>query len=470
MNMNIRERRRRISKHTSAIVSFGAAAVAVAAIAAPTADAAGGQVCTGAGSQVVATQNPFYDVENTSSAGGSACVTVSASAEAFHVDSTSWDPSAPGADTTDPYIGFKAIYTGCKNKACLEPEYPALAGSIVSEPTSWTFSSNFSQIGGQFDAIYDAFFNTTPSQQYLPTGGELEVFLNYTSNESALGGTQLPDITVGGQPYHVWSVVKTAGARTWTRIAFQRTSTNRVTSVSNLDIATFIKAAIADGAINPAWYQQDLEAGFEIWQGGVGLATSAFSAPDPTIAANSGSGGSGGSGSGGSGGSGSSGSGGSGGGTSGSGSGSGGGTSGSTGGTTKSTVKVAKATKPHVSLAMPACSTKQSRAKCNAFRRTAGAWRYAYGFASGSTKLAKVMVTAHRAQQSNAKARTITLKARFIGPTDWQVHLGTLTKGHWRFTAVVTDKSGRKATSNAILENINVGLDADARLPKNAGR
>ena len=37
---------------------------------------------------------------------------------------------------------------------------------------------------------YDAFFNTTPSQQYLPTGGELEVFLNYTSQESALGGTQ----------------------------------------------------------------------------------------------------------------------------------------------------------------------------------------------------------------------------------------------------------------------------------------
>ena len=225
----------------------------------------------------------------------------------------------------------------------------------MSEPTSWTFSSNFSQIGGQFDAIYDAFFNTTPTEQYLPTGGELEVFLNYTSNESALGGTQLPDITVGGQTYHVWSVVKTEGARTWTRIAFQRTSTNRTTSVSNLDIATFIQAAIADGAIKPAWYQQDLEAGFEIWSGGrrSGDLVVLGSGPD-LIAANSGSGGSGGSGSGGSGGSGSSGSGGSGGGTSGSGSGSGGGTSGSTGGTTKSTVKVAKATKPHVSLAMPA--------------------------------------------------------------------------------------------------------------------
>jgi glycosyl hydrolase family 12 len=463
--MNMKERRASISKLISATVSFGIAALATGAFAVPAANAAGGQSCTGQGNPVITTASPLYNVENTNSAGGSACVTVSASAEAFHVDSTNFDPSAPGADTSTPYIGFKAIYTGCKNKACLEPEYPALAGSIVSEPTSWTFSSNFSQINGQFDAIYDAFFNTTPSQQYLPTGGELEVFLNYTSQESALGGTQLPDLTVAGQTYHVWSVVKTAGARTWTRIAFQRASTNRTTSVSNLDMATFIKAAIADGSINPSWYQQDLEAGFEIWQGGVGLATSAFSAPDPTVAANSGSGGSGGSGSNNGGGTGS--------GSTGGGGSTGTGSSGSAGGAsaTKSTgATSAKKAKPHVSLAMPACSTKQSRAKCNAFRRTAGAWRYAYGFASGENKLTKVMVTAFRYKQKNAKARTIKLKARFIGPTDWKVHLGTLTKGRWRFTAVVTDKAGHTATSNAVLENINIGLDADAPIPHSAAK
>jgi hypothetical protein len=462
--MNLKERRASISKLISATLTFGVATLAIGAIAVPSASAAGGQSCTGGGNPVIATVNPLYNVENTNSPGGSACVTVSASAEAFHVDSTSWNPAAPGADTTDPYIGFKAIYTGCKNKACLEPEYPALAGSVVSEPTSWTFSSNFSQISGQFDAIYDAFFNTTPTQQYLPTGGELEVFLNYTSAESALGGTQLPDFTANGQTYHVWSVVKTAGARTWTRIAFQRTSTNKTTSVSNLDMATFIQAAIADGAINPSWYQQDLEAGFEIWQGGVGLSTSAFSAPDPTIAANAGSGGSGGGGAANGGGTGSGSTGG--GGSTGSGGSSGGGTS-----ATKSTsASSAKKTKPHVSLAMPACSTKQSRAKCNAFRRTAGAWRYAYGFASGQTKLAKVMVMAYRYKQPNAKSRTIKLKARFIGPTDWKVHLGTLTKGRWRFTAVVTDKAGHTATSNAVVESINVGLAANARIPHTAAK
>ena len=425
-------------KRISATVVF-AAMLAIGALGVPSASAAGGRICTGQGSQFAATANPFYDVENTGDAGGSACLTVSSTAEAFHVDSTNWDPSAPGANTSDPYIGFKAIYTGCKNGSCLEPGYPALASSIESEPTSWSFSSNFSQIGGQFDAIYDSFWNTTPTQQYLPNGAELMVWLNYTPGLSALGGAQLPDFTTGGQTYHVWSAVKTEGARTWTRIAFQRATGNRTTSVSNMDMATFIQAAIADGAIKSTWYQQDLEAGFEIWQGGVGLATSSFSAPAPTIASAAGASG----------------------GTGGGGSGSGSGNTGSGGGGGKGS----GTTKPHVSLAMPACSTIQSRAKCNAFRRTAGAWRYAYGFASAPDKVTKVVVTAYRYKQKGAKAKKISLKAKFINLTAWKVQLGTLTKGRWRFTAVATDKAGHRVTSNAVVESINVGLPADARIP-----
>jgi hypothetical protein len=421
-------------KRTSAIVAFAAAILVIGAAGVPSASAVGGRVCTGLGSQFVATANPFYNVENTGDAGGSACLTVSSAAEAFHVDSTNWNPSAPGADTSDPYIGFKAIYTGCKNGSCLEPGYPALASSIESEPTSWSLSSNFSQINGQFDAIYDSFWNTTPTQQYLPNGAELMVWLNYTSSLSALGGTQLPDVTVGGQTYHVWSAYKTEGARSWTRIAFQRTAANRTTSVSNLDMESFIKDAIADGAIKPGWYQQDLEAGFEIWQGGVGLATSSFSAPPPVLASAAG------------------------GGTGGGGSGGGNGGTGS-----KSSSNTSK---PHVSIALPACSTVQSRAKCTAFRRTAGAWRYAYGFASAPDKVTKVVVTAYRYKQKNAKAKKITLKVKFLNLTAWKVHLGTLTKGRWRFTAVVTDKAGHRATSNAVVENINVGLAANARIPQ----
>ena len=57
------------------------------------------------------------------------------------------------------------------------------------------------------------------------------------------------------------------------------------------------------------------------------------------------------------------------------------------------------------------------------------------------------------------------MSAKFVGKTAWKVHLGTLTKGHWRFSAVVTDKAGKKATSNVVTENINVGLAAERSDP-----
>ena len=138
-------------KRISVTVFFVVAMLAIGTVGVSTASATGGQICSGSGPLWVHTANPFYDVENSVSAGGSSCLTVSSTAAAFHVDSTSYDPSAPGADNSDPYIGFKEIYTGCRNGACLEPQYPILASSLVSEPTSWSFSSNFSSINGQFD-------------------------------------------------------------------------------------------------------------------------------------------------------------------------------------------------------------------------------------------------------------------------------------------------------------------------------
>jgi chitodextrinase len=49
------------------------------------------------------------------------------------------------------------------------------------------------------------------------------------------------------------------------------------TSFSNLDVKALINDAVSRGSVNPAQYLIDAEAGFEIWQGGQGLATSSFS-------------------------------------------------------------------------------------------------------------------------------------------------------------------------------------------------
>ena len=104
----------------------------------------------------------------------------------------------------------------------------------------------------------------------------------------ALIGPQLPDVTIDGTQWHVFDVYKKTAVGNWNRIAFERVTP--VTSVSNLDVAPFVQAAISDGAIAPDWYQQDLESGFEIWYGGVGLTTYSFSANPPTLTPLSGTG------------------------------------------------------------------------------------------------------------------------------------------------------------------------------------
>jgi hypothetical protein len=52
--------------------------------------------------------------------------------------------------------------------------------------------------------------------------------------------------------------------------------TSATTSVRNLDLHPLIADAVRRGYIRKSWYLIDVEAGFELWQGGAGLATRTF--------------------------------------------------------------------------------------------------------------------------------------------------------------------------------------------------
>jgi hypothetical protein len=64
------------------------------------------------------------------------------------------------------------------------------------------------------------------------------------------------------------------GQQGWNTISYSMTT--GTTSVQDLDIAKFVADAISRGWIQKSWYLIDVEAGFEIWQGGAGLATDSF--------------------------------------------------------------------------------------------------------------------------------------------------------------------------------------------------
>ena len=431
----VRGRAPRRGGPVTALLALATAVVALAGLGAPAARAA--QTCTP--QAVLSTSDPFYNVENSDSPGGFTCLSVNPSGVGFGVAASAYDTN-DGVPADQQFTGYMAIFTGCKRGSCLESGYPAQASAIEHEPTSWSY--NFSA-SGRFDAVYDMYFNRTPTEQSAPTGAELMIWLNHQNVD--LIGPALPDVTIEGTQWHVFSVYKTTALGSWNRIAFERATPT--TSVSNLDIAPFIQAAIADGAIAPNWYEQDLESGFEVWYGGVGLATTSFSAPPPTLAAGSSAGGGGSTGGGPNGGGGGSG-------------GSGGGGGGGSGSGPKVGQRGRDAARPTISLELPQCSLTISKRRCQALRRTAGAWRHVLGMAADTVRVRTVTVTAHRARQGRARAAMITTRAKFISPTAWKATLKGLTRGRWQFSATATDTAGHRRTSRSIHETVDVGLPA----------
>jgi hypothetical protein len=65
------------------------------------------------------------------------------------------------------------------------------------------------------------------------------------------------------------------GKQAWNTVSY--TMTTGATSVSVMGLRPLIADALRRGYIKPSWYLVDVEAGFEIWRHGAGLATRRFS-------------------------------------------------------------------------------------------------------------------------------------------------------------------------------------------------
>jgi Glycosyl hydrolase family 12 len=123
---------------------------------------------------------------------------------------------------------------------------------------------------GRWDAAFDVWFGRRPLATGQARGAEIMIWL------SARGL---------GRPARA-PVVRLAGARwyfrhwrachgdCWNYLQFRRV---RPTSgVKNLRLMPFIARARARHLIRPGWWMENIEAGFELWRGGRGLATRWF--------------------------------------------------------------------------------------------------------------------------------------------------------------------------------------------------
>jgi hypothetical protein len=189
-----------------------------------------------------------------------------------HNQSTSGSPAA-----------YPSLFKGCHWRECTSNSgMPIQVSQIQNATINW---SNSLGASGAWNCTSEAWFKRD-SNPGDPDGAELMIWINHSGSVQP-GGSQIGTATIAGQSWQVW--FNQIG---WNFITYR---TNSPTSSVNLDYRPFIDDAISRGYIQSSWYMMDIEAGFEIWQWGTGLACTNFTAainsgsvttPNPTAAPN----------------------------------------------------------------------------------------------------------------------------------------------------------------------------------------
>lgn len=250
----------------AAALATALAAILLVALGATHARAATTTLCSeqtapvGGGGYIV--QNNEYD------SSASECVSTDGNAD-FTVANSSIANATNGSPGAYP-----SIYQGCHWGNCS-------SGGLTSTPievsnltsAAVTTSWNTTQPGGSsaYDVAYDIWFNKTPTTTGQPNCTELMVWLNHNGSVQPFGSQIASGVSVGGHTYNVWEGTQSS----WDTISYSMTT--GATSVSNLDVGALAQDAVSRGYLSSSCYLIDVEAGFELWQGGAGLATNSFS-------------------------------------------------------------------------------------------------------------------------------------------------------------------------------------------------
>jgi cellulose 1,4-beta-cellobiosidase len=252
---------RALRSHASLLAALVAVAASIAMLASALPAASGGDACDPFATTPVL--GGAYTVQNNE--------WNSSSPQCVHTDGgTSWVVSQAdqNAGTDGPPAAYPSIYRGCHWGRCTTRSgLPLQASRLGNVTSSWSVRRPPS---GVYDTSYDIWFNKAPQTSGQPDGAELMIWLN-SSGGVHPAGSMTGTATLDGATWNVWTT-RMSG---WNYVAYVRAQPTD--EARNLDVNAFTQDAINRGAVDPSWYLTDVEGGFEIWQGGRGLTTCAFS-------------------------------------------------------------------------------------------------------------------------------------------------------------------------------------------------
>ena len=218
---------------------------------------AGNQICDQYGSTTI--EGAYVVQNNRWGTGAAQCIDVTPTGFAITTE-------AGSAPTNGAPLAYPSVYLGCHYNNCSPGTSLPMQLSQIHSANS---NISYAYANGTFDAAYDIWLDPTPKKD----GVNQQEIMIWFNRQGAIQpvGSAAGNTTIGGKTWQVWqgnngqngviSYVATAPIDSW-----------------NLNVLDFVNDVKSRGTVTNSWYLTSIQAGFEPWNGGVGLAINSFGA------------------------------------------------------------------------------------------------------------------------------------------------------------------------------------------------
>ncbi|MFI5888565.1 cellulose binding domain-containing protein [Actinoplanes sp. NPDC051513] len=247
---------RRAIRALAALGLMAGAVVTAFAVAGPA--AADTQICEQYGSTTIGGR--YVVMNNRWGTSAQQCINVTSTG--FAIQTQQGTGSTSGAP-----VSYPAVYLGCHYTNCSPGTNLPMQVSAISSATS---SINYQFVSGAtYDAAYDIWLDPSPKKDGV-NQQEIMIWFNRQGSIQPIGSV-VGNATIGGRSWEVWRGSNGSNA------VVSYVAPSPITSWS-FSVLDFINDVKNRGAITSSWYLTSIQAGFEPWIGGAGLAVTNFSA------------------------------------------------------------------------------------------------------------------------------------------------------------------------------------------------
>ncbi|MEU1000338.1 GH12 family glycosyl hydrolase domain-containing protein [Streptomyces tibetensis] len=193
--------------------------------------------------------------------GTSATQCITATDSGFRINQADGSVPTNGAPKSYP-----SVYNGCHYTNCSPgTNLPAQLSTISTAPSGISFSYVNDAV---YDAAYDIWLDPTPRTDGV-NRTEIMIWFNKVGSVQPIG-SPVGNTNVGGRDWQVWS------GNNGSNDVLSFVASSAITSW-NFDVMDFARQAVSRGLAQNNWYLTSVQAGFEPWQNGAGLAVTSFS-------------------------------------------------------------------------------------------------------------------------------------------------------------------------------------------------